>query len=350
MIRTYLPWHHHPAHPGVVTPVRVDPSGLNGPTPKAARCGRWRRVGPGWFVPAHVDSSQVDQRIVEAAVHLGPYGAVSGWAALHWMGGRWFGGQRHGADLPVVLVTGDAGVRTASGLILSEERLLPAHIIVVDGLRVTTAVRSVLWEMRFADDELGALTSLDMGCYSDLVSAEETTAYAGTLGTWTGIPLARTALTRPDENAWSPTEVSMRDIWDRATGLRRPLANVALFSLNGRHLVTPDLIDPVVGVVGEYDGAGHLDRAVRARDVRRDDLYRRLGLEQVTMTATDLADPASLVSRLHGAYARGAAAPTADRAWTTTPPPWWKPTRTVAQRRALSEIERSKFLRYREAG
>jgi hypothetical protein len=350
MMRSYLPWHHHPGHPAVVPPVRIDPTGRSGPTPKAARCGRWRRVGPGWFVPTYVDSSGADQRIVEAAVHLGPYGAVTGWAALHWMGGRWFEGRRRGVDLPVVLVTGDAGIRTAPGLVVSEEQLMPPEIVVVDGLRVTTAVRSVLWEMRYAEDELGAVTALDMGCYSDLVSVEEATGYTATLGTWTGVPLARTGLTRPDENAWSPTEVSMRDIWDRATGLRRPLANVPLFSIDGKHLVTPDLIDPVAGVVGEYDGAGHLDRATRTRDVRRDDLYRRLGLEQVTMTAPDLADPATLVARLHGAHERGAAAPPEDRTWTIDPPSWWKPTRTVAQRRALTVLERSKFLRYREAG
>lgn len=350
MRRNFLPWHHHPGHPAVAVPMRVDPTGRHGPTPKAVRCGRWRRVGPGWFVPADVDSSHVDQRIVEAAVHLGPYGAVTGWAALHWSGGRWFGGQDRGAERPVVLATGDAGIRAAPGLLVSEEQLLPADIVVVDGLRVTTPVRSVLYEMRYATGGLGALTALDMACHSDLVSVEEAAGYAATLGTWTGIPRARGVVSLADENAWSPTEVAMRWIWECDAGLPRPLTNVAVFDRDGRHLITPDLIDAEAGVVGEYDGAGHLDRRVKERDVRRDDLCRRLGLEQATMTAPDLGDPGSAIMRLRGAYARAGATPQADRVWSISPPAWWKPTRTVAQRRALAAHERSRFLRYREAG
>lgn len=278
MRRTYLPWHHHPGHPGVVVPVRIDPTGTWGPTPKAARCGRWRRVGPGWVVPADVDPTSTDQRIVEAAVHLTAYGAVTGWAALHWMGARWFDGGR---ARPVVLATGDAGIRPAPGLEISEERLLPEHIVVVDGLRVTTPVRSVTFEMRHAPDELAAITALDMACHADLVSLAEVSACAATLGTWTGIPQTRDALPQGDENAWSPAEVAARFVWTRVAGLPLPLTNVPVFDLDGHHLGTPDLLDPLAGVVGEHDGAVHLDRASKDRDVRRDGLYRRLGLEQL---------------------------------------------------------------------
>lgn len=330
-------------------PSRVDPSGRTGPTPKAARGGRWRPVGAGWFVPVTVDAAPPEQRIVEAAVHLGSYGAVTGWAALHWWGGRWFGGGQAGDDLPVVLATGDAGARHAAGLRISEEFLAPADIVVVDGLRVTTPVRSVLFEMRHATGRLGALTALEMACYSDLVSVKEAADLASRLGTWTGIPQARSVLPGAEENTWSPTEVSMRWIWTEVAGLPRPRANVAVFDLDGRHRVTPDLLDVETGVVGEYDGAGHLDRGVHRRDVRRDDLYRRLGLEQVTMIAPDQLEPGALVARLHGAYARAATRPRADRLWTTDGPPWWRSTRTVAERRSLSAYERARMLRYRGA-
>lgn len=239
MRRSYLPWHRHPEHPEVVVPSRIDPTGRNGPTHKAARCGRWLRVGPGWFVPMTVDAGQVDQRIVEAAVHLGAYGAVTGWAALHWCGARWFDGRQAGSDLPVALATGDAGIRHATGLQVSEEFIAPADIVVVDGLRVTSPVRSALFEMRYASGPLGALTVLEMACFSDLVSVEEAALHASILGTWTGIPRARGVLPMADENVWSPTEVAMRWVWMRVAELPRPLCNVPVFDREGRHLMTP---------------------------------------------------------------------------------------------------------------
>lgn len=342
MRRDFLPWHHHPAHPQVCAPVRVDPTGRYGPTPSSARRGRWRRVAPGWVVPVEVDGSATDQRIVEAAVRLTSYGAVTGWAALHWQGARWFDRPD-----PVPLAIGDAGLRPTASIIVSEEQVLPHHLIVVDGLRITTAVSSTLFEMRRAFDELSAITVLDMACYDDLVAVAEVSAGVVELGPRTGVPLVRRAVAQSDENAWSPPEVASRQIWTRAGGLPRPLTNVPIFDRNGSHVLTPDLIDPAAGVVGEYDGAGHRDRGQQAGDVRRDDLYRRLGLEQVTMTAPDLVEPQPAVARLAGAYQRARARPATDRPWTLTPPSWWTPTDTVVRRRTLAPAQRTRLLRYR---
>lgn len=306
-------------------------------------------MASGWYVPAEVDPSATDQRVVEAAVRLGLHGAVTGWAALHWRGARWFSGAGAGGPRPVVLATGGCDVREVPGVVVSKERLNPREIEVVDGLRVTPIVRSVLFEMRYAPSLAAAVRVLDMACYSDLVSIQELVDYGTKRTSWTGIPLAREAWPLADENAWSPPEVDMRLLWPTGAGWSQPLTNRPLFDDRGRHLVTPDLIDPVVGLVGEYDGMVHLDRASRGRDVRRDDLYRRLGLEQVTMTGVDLADPGAVLARLHAAARRAASRPSYPRAWTLDPPPWWTPTSTVAQRRALSQTDRTRLLRHRAA-
>lgn len=346
----YLPWPHHPAHPHVVAPVRSDPLGRTGPTPKAARGPRWRRVATGWYVPATVDPTVPAQRVAEAAVRMPAYGAVTGWAALHWMGGRWFGGTDGTGSLsPVTLAVGWGCIRPAPGVVVSNERLLPDDIVVVDGLRVTTAVRSVLFEMRYAADLARAVARLDMAAYSDLVSIPEAQTYAEKLRSCTGIPLAREALPWCDENAWSPTEVSLRTVWTHHAGLPRPLTNRPVFDLRGRHLLTPDLIDPEAGVVGEYDGAVHLSRLGKTRDVDRDATYRDLGLELVVMTADDLADTDPFVRRLRAAYARAAVRESSTRRWTTDPPAWWTPTLTVEQRRALTGADRLRLLRHRDA-
>jgi hypothetical protein len=154
----------------------------------------------------------------------------------------------------------------------------------------------------------------------------------------------RTGASDMDENAWSPAEVTMRRAWQHEAGIARPLCNRPLFDLTGRHLGTPDLLDPVVGVAGEYNGSLHLEGAQRSRDVGREALFRSVGLEYVEMLAGDLVDHSAFVVRLVQAYARAARIPASDRAWTTELPAWWVPTFTVEQRRHLDDDQRPRLL------
>ncbi|QZY28817.1 hypothetical protein [Nocardioides coralli] len=339
----------HPNRPGLVAPVRIDPAGLAGPTRGQARGPRWRASAHGWYVPAYLDPTVVEQRIVEAAACLLPYGGVTGWAALRWQHAPWFDGL--GADgvtpRPVTLATGMFHGRSQPGITMSEERCRPEDLTEVDGLRVTTAVRSATFEMRYAADERSAAVVLDMAAYSDLVSISEAAAFADELNGWTGIPQCRAALPLADENSWSVRESLMRLVWEVDAGKPRPLTNRPVFDRAGRLLGVPDLLDPVAGVVGEYDGAVHLAGRQRARDVRREHLFRSVGLEYVVMLAPDFSDIDGFVSRLHATYARAAHAAESTRAWTIEPPPWWTPTVTVDQRRALDPSMRSRLLRHR---
>jgi hypothetical protein len=111
---------------------------------------------------------------------------------------------------------------------------------------------------------------------------------------------------------------------------------------------TPDLIGPELGLVGQYHGSAHLSLAGAAADIKKDAAYRDLGLETVAMVASDWADPDDFVARLLAA-ARRARGRTASPAWTLDPPAWWTSTHTVAQRRALGEVERRRYLGYRRA-
>ncbi len=119
-----------------------------------------------------------------------------------------------------------------------------------------------------------------------------------------------------------------------------------VFDLNGRHIGTPDLIDPVTGVIGEYDGTGHLQAEQRVIDVRRAADFAAHHLECATMLNGD--PTGSFLNRLDAAYQR-ARRRRSRRTWTITPPDWWVPTRTVAQRRALTPEQRERFLRHRTA-
>ena len=340
----------HPDRPGLVAPVRIDPAGEHGPTRRQSRGTRWRRTSRGLFVPVTAPADLTAQRIVEAAAVLGPGDAVTGWAALHWLGAYWFGGLDADGRTPreVPLLT-HRHVLGQPGFTISQDHLRFGEVELAHGLPITVPVRSVAFEARFAPTLRRAVQAIDMACYSDLVDCHEVAVYVDSLATWTGVPLARKAAALADENAWSPTEVSMRLVWTVEAERPRPLCNRPVFTLDGRHLGTPDLIDPVAGVIGQYDGAIHLVGSQRSADVEQEARYREAGLECVTMLAADLASSAAFVRRLHAAYGRAARSPSEDRRWTLEPPEWWTQTHTVARRRALSEHDRRRLLRYRRS-
>ena len=140
----------------------------------------------------------------------------------------------------------------------------------------------------------------------------------------------------------------MRGIWVTRAGLPTPLCNVPVFTLDGRHVGTPDLIDPSSGLVGQYNGALHLTGARAAVDLATEAEYRDLGLEPVTMVAADWGTVDAFVRRLVAA-SRRAAGRTSPPLWTIDPPRWWTPTTTVAERRELEVWQRARYLRYRRA-
>ena len=310
----------------------------------AARGPRWRRTSWGYYVPSAVAADSPEQRIVEAAVRLPERGVVTGWAALRWQGGYWFDGRRRG--VPLLIQTDD--IRPQAGIELSAERLDPREVEWVDGLPVTTAVRSATFEARYAGSVARAVEILDMAAYSDLVSVDEVVEFTSHLNGWTGVPLLRQATPLMSENAWSPVEVHTRLAWELDAGLPGLLCNAPIFDLGGRHIATPDLLDLQAGLVIEYDGAVHLEGAQRRRDRERDDRYRTHGIEVVTVLAGDFASPSSLIKRFAAARLRSRHQAESDRSWTVQPPTWWLPTDSVAQRRALSPAQRKRVLRYRQ--
>lgn len=267
---------------------------------------------------------------------------------MRWHGGRWFTGgpPNHPRDVPVVV--GAPVIRSRPGIaVWVERRLTPEHIRWVDGVAVTTPAFAVAFEVRRARSIAEAVTAVDMACYDDLVSLSEMRDFLGEdLRGWAGVARARDVLSRCDENSWSPAESRARLLWDESDYGHRPLCNAPLFDEDGNHLVTPDLLDEIAGVVVEYDGEDHWNRRRWLRDVDRLAPYRRLGLEPVVLTSRDLRDVVRFDQRLRQGYEVARTMSPVEYA-TLQPPAWWEPTHTVARRRALSPGQRAKLLRYR---
>ncbi len=300
-------------------------------------------------MPASVERT-VEQRILEASAALPDFGGVTGWAALRWQGASWFDGiGAAGLERPVTLATSGSRTRPQAGIALSHEGLDPHHLIEVDHLRLTTAVRSVWFEMRHAPNQTQASIALSMAAYADLVSVQELLDFALEHPAWTGAPQCRRAAALAYENAWSPPEVILALTWEVEAGLGRPWLNRPVFDDHGRHIGTPDLFDPETGLAIEYDGKHHLQLNQRAQDLGREERFRRHGLENLTVLAPHLADRHALARRMHEARARARGQPESRRRWSVEQPSWWTPTHTVALRRALAPRDRARLLGYRWA-
>jgi hypothetical protein len=331
---------------GVVLPVRVDPTGREGPTWREAAGPDWRRSSRGRYVAAGVPVTPA-QRIGEVGVLLPPKAYVTGWGSLCWRAGWWFNGIANaGGVRPVPVSMSRAMIRQQPGFTICMERRDHRELEVVDGLHVASAVRATCFEMRYAANLADALSALEMACFHDLVSVEEASAWVDLHPSYTGIEQARQARDLADENSWSPVEHHLRSAW--LPQVQRLLTNHPVFDLNGRLIGTPDVIDPVTGVAGEYEGDVHLAGARRARDVRREHDFRSHGLEPVVMLSEDRYNANPFKLRLRDAYSRVESRPASERRWTLELPAWWVPTFTVSQRRALTPEERRTWLRHRQ--
>ncbi len=310
------------ARPPVVWPAGADPTGRTGPTPGAARGPRFRQTSPGRFVPVTATHHVVEQRIVEQGTRRSQ-GAVTGWAALRWQGAAYFDGTAHdGSPLPIPLIS-RSKLRPDDRIVVSREQLARAQRIRVAGLWCASPERAVFDEIRRRGSLRAGVEAVDMAAAAGLTTVAAVCHHVHMAGPKTGVELARRAVALAVDSSGSPPETSMRLVWELDAELPRPLCNAPIFSRNGTLLGFPDLLDPVAGVVGEYDGAVHLAAANRRADVAREERFRDHGLEYFTLVAGDLRDRDAVVRRMRRARQRARCLPETERAWTLVAPAWW---------------------------
>jgi hypothetical protein len=277
------------------------------------------------YVPTEVDSTVVEQRILEQACRLRSYGAVTGWAALRWRGASFFDGTTDGGtrELPVPLVVSRAKVRPDPRVDISEAQISQTERTKVGGIWCATVQRALFDAMRGASDVRTATVFMDMAAAARMISVRLMTEYVGKRPAWTGVEQVRAALRLASDDSRSPQETRMRLVWVLDAGLPAPVCNAPVFSRGGRLLGYPDLLDPVAGAIGEYDGEDHKDGPRHRADVARELLLRDHGLEYFTVVGGDLRTRRLVVERMHSARRRALFEPPDQRRWTLEPPPWF---------------------------
>ncbi|KRF12467.1 hypothetical protein ASG90_16020 [Nocardioides sp. Soil797] len=307
----------------LVTPVQIDPTGRDGPTRGQATGDAWRWVAEGLYVPAAADVSKPEQRILEAAQRLPLGAAVTAWASCRWQGVSLLDGLgRDGrTPLPVPLLVGNRGqVRRDAGVRVSYERLRPWEVWNRNGLLVTRPEKAVWDEMRRQPNFREALVVLEMVLAAGLTSLQRVAAYAEAHRSDRQAKRIWPALEMASEHSRSPQEVRLRTTAELDAGLPRLLVNCPIHTREGRLLGIADLLDLEAGLAIEYDGADHREIERHTVDVKKDDQFRRRGLELVRITGTDLRNTSLVTDRLRAARNRSAFEPVADRLWVPVPP------------------------------
>ncbi|MGZ8743549.1 MAG: hypothetical protein ACXWXO_11570 [Nocardioides sp.] len=327
-----------------VIPVRVDPLGLVGPTRGQARGPGWRSTSYGFYVPADVDGDLPRQRVAEQSVRLPAGGALTGWAAGQLLGATYLDGLA--ADgvtrLPVPLAIGPRGhIRGDADVLLLRDVLPAQEVIRVHDLPCVIPERAAFDAMRTATSLTEAVVAMDMLALGEVTSLKRTWAYVASVGPRRrGTRRVQAALALASEDSWSPNESRMHMVWRLEARLPQPRLNRPLFDRHGRLLAYPDLLDVEAGLVGEYDGADHRGAIRHSKDVGREELLRRHGLEVFRVTGPDLQVPGRVRTRMLEARSRAKWLPEAERRWTTTPPPGWDPGPTLDQRLDERDLKR----------
>lgn len=304
----------------LVRPVPIDPTGAAGPTKRQAAGPRWRRTSQGLYVPVDVTDDLPEQRILEQSMRLPDGGAVTGWAACRLWRGNFFDGLgRDGRTrLPVPLALGDGHVRGDARVRLAHEPLVADEVIARYEIPCCTIQRAVFDALRLAPDDREAVVVLDMAAAAALTSISRMQSYVLAHAGRRRIGRARVALALASEHSRSPNETRLRLIWVLDADLPGDvLVNCPVHGRDGRLLGIADLLDPVVGLAVEFDGADHRAAGRHTRDVAKDEAFRGVGLEVTRVTGLDLTDPPLVVRRLVQARTRALGRPRGD--WVARP-------------------------------
>ncbi|UQX87766.1 hypothetical protein M6D93_15880 [Jatrophihabitans telluris] len=231
------------------------------------------------------DCADAFVRIAAGCAVSGPRAVVIGWSAalLHGVPTTFVDGRWEEDELLPVAINPRTKCRQREGILRSYSQLLDSDVVQIGGLSVSTGTRTLFDVLRLSRGRVQALQLADACVRFGVSSPDELTSYASKRKRWPGIRRVRALAPLLTAFAESPMESAFRLHWLDA-GLRQPLVNPSIFDSFGNFVARVDLLDPVSGLVGEYDGEWH-ERGDRPRaDLRRIGKLERLGFTTVRVT------------------------------------------------------------------
>ena len=220
-----------------------------GMTEKAVRYrlrdgGPWQSLLPGVYL-THTGSPSEDQREMAALLYAGPYGVLTGAAAL-----RRFGLAGPRTDLVDVLVPASAQRRDAGFARIHRTARLPESVAVAGEVQFAFPPRAVADAVRGLAD-IGEVRAVVAGAVQRGMCPIGRLGYEVDNGPRRGSALLRRALAEVADGVRSAAEADLRTLIKRAR-LPSPMFNPRLF-IGRLFLASPDCWWPDAGVAAETD-------------------------------------------------------------------------------------------------
>jgi hypothetical protein len=273
----------------------------------AGRISRGRVAGPHverLFPDVHAAADQVAGpldlagRAKEAALYVtGPPAVIGGYAAAELLGASCGPGSA-----PVDLVVGRRRVRPRPGLRIRQDVLAPDEIVSVDGLLVTSALRTA-WDLVRQLDGVESVVALDALARVGTFDPSELLARAENHTRCRGRRRVAEAVARADPRAGSPPETRMR-LALVAQGVPAAVPQLQVLDVAGWFVGRVDLGWEEAKVAAEYQGDHHRsDREQWMRDQARFAELAAAGWLVLPCTALDLRFPRAFAKRVLAALA-----------------------------------------------
>lgn len=233
---------------------------------------RWRysAVVPRVYAIKDVELS-LASRIEAVSLWAGDGAVIAGSAAAFLHGVSWVENKLD-KKMPIEVIT--PGRRRWPGVIARQERIAADEIVEIEGVAVTSAVRTA-YDLARHRARYPAVAALDGLTGVSGVTEAEVLALAERYPGARGIRRARIALDLMDPGAQSPPESRLRLMFIDA-GYPRPRTQIRLTDGHSVAYLDMGWDEPKVGV--DYDGEYHqLERGRYVSDIGRAELVQRLG-------------------------------------------------------------------------
>ncbi len=231
-------------------------------TPGLLRSSRFERLFPDTYAAALDGPPDLKLRSLAAYRYVEGEGVLSGYSAAEVLGASC--GPR---DAPAEVTVPHRGQRRPSGLRVHRTSLHPGEITEVNGLKVTSPLRTA-YDLARRGDLVEGVVAVDRLANVHRFDPDLLLNFSARYRGVRGNHLVPVVLAHADRRAGSPMETRLRMLIVQA-GLPRPQVQWVVQDERTRTAVWLDLAWPELMIGVEYEGEGHAEPGHVLRDVGR---------------------------------------------------------------------------------